>query len=118
MKQFTISVFGKEWRVLVGIREELPPCIDGYAGYADFSIRQIGLLEIRDSCDSHDLQDLLERMKETLRHEITHAALFECGLRDNREYNHEQIADWVCINVHYLHWLMLEAEKQLEEGAA
>lgn len=116
MITFEINIFGQPYSVRIGKRGEMPPCLKDKSGYCDRSIHEIGIREIRNSPQFGDMQDLAARMKETLRHEIVHAALFESGLIDNRNYDHEEIADWLSIKAHALHEIMADAERMLDNA--
>jgi len=116
MIAFEINIFGQPYTVRIGKRNEMPPCLKDRSGYADRSIHEIGIWEIRNSTQHNDMQDLAAKMKETLRHEIVHAALFESGLLDNRSYEHEEIADWLSIKAHALHEIMADAERMLDDA--
>jgi predicted Fe-S protein YdhL (DUF1289 family) len=116
MTLFEINVFGQPYTVRIGKRNEMPSCMKDKSGYTDRSIHEIGIWEIRNSTQHNDMQDLASKMKETLRHEIVHAALFESGLLDNRNYDHEEIADWLSIKAHALHEIMADAERMLDNA--
>lgn len=115
MKQFPIDIFGSRWVVLIGTRKELTTLSNDNAGEADISIRQIQVL---DSSESQGVvgkcADQTECMKGTIRHEIAHAALWECAMCGGRTFDHEQIADWVDMKHHALHAVIVEAERNFD----
>jgi hypothetical protein len=115
MKQFTINIFGSEWTVRIGTHDELPSMGYDARGFTDLTVREIGVEEIGREGERGRLKNMSERMKETLRHEIAHAALIECSLLDNRDFNHEQIADWVCTKHHALHAIIVDAESKFDQ---
>jgi hypothetical protein len=114
MKQFPIDVFGTRWAVHVGSYDEMPSMSKHDDGDSDSTIQVIQIVDVRDSPNEHYGVDRMAEMRETLRHEIAHAAMMECSLLPNREFTHEQIADWVATKHHALHAIIASAESTLD----
>ena len=70
-------------------------------GYADFYNKKIVICNLDDWINTTP-KAIAERMKETLRHEIVHAFLFESGLSTCSGYTdhwakNEEMVDWIAI---------------------
>lgn len=114
MKTFSLIIYGTEWIVKIGPHSKLPGMAETSSGYTDLSVKEIGIEDLRSETGLGCCQDQYKNMKEVLRHEIAHAALMESGLRACRSYDHEQIADWICITHHKLHGIIVEAESKFD----
>lgn len=99
MKTFIAKVFGSTWGINIATIQE-KPLLESMLGYTDRSINSIFIRDLQKNPLGDGLECPENIMVSTLRHELTHAALFECGLMDTREYTHEQIADWVGKKLH------------------
>lgn len=115
MKQFKINIFGSDWTVSVGTHDELPTMGYESQGFTDETVREIAIELIVIEIERGNVKDIHARMKETLRHEIAHAALVECAMRNNRSFDHEQIADWICCKHHALHAVIVDAEAKFDQ---
>ena len=115
MKQFEISVFGNKWTVQVGTHDEIPDMCKDNAGETDYTAKGISIEDLTGTEGPGRLKYMNVAMKETLRHEITHAALFECGLAGNRRFDHEQIADWLMVKHYALHDIIVDAESKFDK---
>lgn len=114
MESFDLTVFGERWEINVANLEERP-LLKSYLGYADRSSKRIYIRDLRKDPTELDLERLDLIMASTLRHEVTHAGLFECGMMDSREFDHEQIADWLQMKIHPLYETIREGERRLSE---
>ena len=115
MKQFSINIFGSKWTVQIGSYGELMHLDIGDSGSADPTVREIAIEDLTGTEGRGRWKDMNAGMKETLRHEIAHAALLECGLANNRSFNHEQVADWIMTKHHALHTVIVDAESKLDQ---
>lgn len=76
-------------------------------GYVDFYNKKIVICTL-DDWDNSTLLAIAERIKESLRHEIVHAFLFESGLSACSEYTehwakNEEMVDWIAIQGPKIH---------------
>ena len=82
-------------------------------GYTDCYAKKIILADLTDEKEfavaSHYSETRYERYKQTLRHEITHAFIYECGLgwqaklEPGAWYTNEPLVDWIAIQGPKLH---------------
>lgn len=82
-------------------------------GYTDCYAKKIILADLTDEKEfavaSHYSETRYERYKQTLRHEITHAFIYECGLGWQMKldsgawYTNEPLVDWIAIQGPKLH---------------
>lgn len=114
MKQFPLDIFGSRWVVLIGSHAEIPDMGKNDSGSTDFTVREIAIEDMTGTEGPGRWKDMNAGMKETLRHEIAHAALIECGLCTNRTFDHEQVADWMATKVHALHAVIVYAESTFD----
>lgn len=95
MKDRTINILGEEWKIEFR-KESEDVKLETIDGYCDVTIRTIVV-----AClvpDSQSLDDLAVVTKKILRHEIVHAILYECGLRENSFWaKNEECVDWIAI---------------------
>lgn len=76
-------------------------------GYVDFYNKKIVICNLDDWTNTTP-KAIAERMKETLRHEIIHAFLFESGLSTCSGYTdhwakNEEMVDWIAIQGSKIH---------------
>lgn len=114
MEPFALKVCGVSWEVIVATPENRP-LLKSYLGYADRSSKRIYIKDLRREPDERDMERLDLIMAETIRHELIHAWLFECGMMDSREFDHERIADWLQMTIHPLYETILDGERWLSE---
>lgn len=78
MQDCKVNILGTEYRIY-NRNEKDDPLLDEKMrdGYTDFSIHEIVLCNKKDDCE---LQDYENYKKSVLRHELTHAFLYESGL--------------------------------------
>lgn len=93
-----ISVLGAEYSVTVtsaGRDPRLKDC----DGFCDETTREICAEDYAESSnDPRSKQNLKHQTKKVLRHEITHAFLFESGLAENSPWaQNEEFVDWLAI---------------------
>lgn len=114
MTQQTINILGSEWTVVRTTREE-EKRLEYKDGFCDRSVRQIYVNWYqRDENDLDQQLDVDVQNKITLRHEITHAFLFESGLGDNWKHDtfghDETTVDWIAIQGPKLYEAWKEAD--------
>ena len=89
-----VSVLGTEYEIHIednGTDKELLEC----DGYCDKTTKKIVVTKETDSCN---LGDFSVYQRKIMRHELTHAFLFESGLHENWEKNQghdETMVDWI-----------------------
>lgn len=115
MRLFNCGILGNTWVVNLSSVEENPVLAD-FLGYTDRSTKNIHIRDIRKSPAGPGVGKVEEIMRSTLRHELAHAMLFECGMMDTREYSHEQIADWIQMKFHDMEVLISHSERQLNNN--
>ena len=78
MQDCKVNILGTEYRIY-NRNEKDDPLLDEKMrdGYTDFSTHEIVLCNKKDDCE---LQDYENYKKSVLRHELTHAFLYESGL--------------------------------------
>ena len=91
------EVMGMMWKLK--FVDEDPALRDGDA-YCDPSIRTIVLLNHKP--EPGELNDMVQYTLKTMRHEVVHAYLYECGLGDNALSvdcwpKNEEMIDWFAI---------------------
>ena len=116
MKGFKINIFGNKWTVTVGRHAEVPNMCKDSAGETDFTSKEITIEDLSGTEGPGRWKYMNVGMKETLRHEIVHAALIECGLSTNRRFDHEQVADWLMVKHYELHAIIVDAESKFDKA--
>ena len=96
----TINILGTEYIIEVkqpGEDKQLEVC----DGYCDWTTRHIAVLDPKP--DGNSVKDMEAYKRKVMRHEITHAFLFESGLMNNTNQGEsggaydEQFVDWFAI---------------------
>lgn len=96
--KMTVNVLGAEYTLEIvkpGIDEKLKYC----DGYADWTTRRIAVLDPQ--TDENSVGDIEAYKRKVMRHEITHAFMFESGLLANTNQGDvggaydEQVVDWI-----------------------
>lgn len=80
MKEKKFNILGSEWTLKLCTVEENPK-LKECDGYTDFTVREIAV----DNSKGNDLNSLIDMnvyIKKVIRHELIHAFLVECGLRE------------------------------------
>lgn len=95
-----VSILGHQWRVLERI-EECDERLAEVLGYCDQYTRTIVVSDMKNVVkDPMAVGNIKELKNKTLRHEIIHAVLGECGLRDCSEWaENEEMVDWFAIMI-------------------
>lgn len=94
-----VNILGTEYKIR-RMTEEEDVRLKNCNGYTDFTIKEIVISKIEPDEDS--FQDLEYYAKRCLRHEITHAALFESGIDHSSHFEgawarNEEMVDWIAI---------------------
>lgn len=92
-----IDVLGTKYTIIEAT-EKLDPKLDGLCGYCDDSAKICVVKELppKSERDNTFKEDLNYCQKQTLRHEITHAFLFESGLAQCCGWAvNEEAVDWI-----------------------
>lgn len=90
-----VNVLGTEYTIITNAEEKYYPKLINLLGYTDFSIKQIVVRKVEP--DNESLENLKVCERETLRHELIHAFLFESGLDNNSWGRNEEIIDWIAL---------------------
>lgn len=106
-----VDVLGSEYTIYFDVPEAEMP--EGADGCMDQSTRSIKIAKIEITRDS--LRNMEDYKKKVLRHEITHAFLYESGLWSNSFFNgawaqSEEITDWFAIQAPKLFRAFKEAD--------
>lgn len=106
-----VNVLGTEYTI--EYRKSDPILDDGADGYTDTSIKLIVVEEMEQ--DGKSKRNLESYKKQVLRHEITHAFLFESGLESSSVEcdawaMNEEMVDWIAIQSPKLFAAFREAE--------
>jgi hypothetical protein len=98
----TINILGTEYEIIYGSRKDYPN-LEHFSGYTDTTVKTIIVCDfIEDAEDPFAKQNLNDFKKETVRHEIIHAFLYESGLAGNSHSTtqwaeDEEMVDWMAI---------------------
>lgn len=95
-----VSILGHQWRVLEK-SEESDDRLAEVLGYCDQYTRTIVVSDMKNAAkDPMAVGNIKELKNKTLRHEIIHAVLGECGLRGCSEWaENEEMVDWFAIMI-------------------
>lgn len=101
IKEIDVSVMGVAW-TLVSRKKTEDDRLEEVSGYTDPSKRLIVLLDAQP--DRWSLGDMHQDLQATIRHELIHAFLYECGLwTDSLECDHwamnEEMVDWFAMKL-------------------
>jgi hypothetical protein len=97
-----INILGTEYEIIYGSRKDYPN-LEQLSGYIDVTIKKIIVCDFaEDADDPFSKQNLDDFKKETVRHEIIHAFLYESGLAGNSHATtqwaeDEEMVDWMAI---------------------
>ena len=91
-----VCILGSEWKIKIRGRDEDPKLMD-CDGYCDESVREIVVSSFeKEMCDAQACADLSKIQRQTTRHELVHAFLFESGLGLCSEWaQNEEMVDWI-----------------------
>ena len=109
-----IQILGEVWTIKFGTPEKFPG-LEAADGFTDSSVRELIIRDF-DGEEGPDVkQDLREYQKQVIRHEITHAFLFESGLAScsapvEAWAGNEEMVDWIAIQSPKLLRTFQEAE--------
>lgn len=102
MRNKKIRILGETWALKFGTPDKFPG-LESADGYCDSSVREMIIRDMHDQEGAPDAKrDLAEYQKQVVRHEITHAFLFESGLAScstpaEAWANNEEMVDWIAI---------------------
>lgn len=97
-----VNILGVSYTILVKKVKDDPlfksPTINGYMNWTKKQI----VIKGRETGETKDPDSTIKWAQKTLRHEITHAFLTECGLQHNARFNgswadNEEMVDWFAI---------------------
>lgn len=93
-----VPVLGVPYSIYEGTTIDFPDLCD-CDGYCDTTIKQIIVSDMTESTGRPGAKADLEHYKrKVIRHELTHAALFESGLSNNSSWaENEEVVDWIAI---------------------
>jgi hypothetical protein len=100
MTKKTINIMGSKYTIYYKVKESKDPALKNVLGFMDSSNRSIYIKLIEP--DEKNLKDLEQTYRETLRHEIIHAFLYESGLDSSSGgtsswARNEEMIDWIAI---------------------
>lgn len=113
-----VNVLGVPWKIVIKKFED-DPYFDKHSanGYCSTPDREVCICENRTWPGEQDESESfhINVMKQTLRHELTHAFLYESGLYDSGHRTNcwsrdEEIVDWIAIQGQKLYRLWQEAK--------
>lgn len=106
------NVLGTEYTVIATNNFEEYPYLKEMAGYTDYTTKTIVVRNYNlEECQVGDCKNQMEIMKRVIRHELTHAFMYESGLWCNSEFgDNEELTDWIAIQFPK----MLETFNELE----
>lgn len=106
----TVNVLGVPYTITEGNTIDFPALKD-CDGYCDTSTKEIVVSDMTENAGSPDAKgDLAHYQRKVIRHELTHALLFESGLSVNSWAENEEIVDWIAIQFPKLLALFTGAE--------
>ena len=88
-----VNVLGTDYNVVAEERHE-NPLLKTYNGYCDPTAKEIIVVKDFDP-DEVEISRPKEVKKHILRHELTHAFLYESGLHEECWADNEEIVDWI-----------------------
>lgn len=95
----SINILDSEWKIIYQTKKQNKHFSD-LDGYTDFSVKKIYIRIFEKG--EFDIESIASEKRSTLRHEILHAFLAECGLRYNSDgtkswATNEEMIDWFAI---------------------
>lgn len=105
MSDMKVNILGTEYEIKLEVKaDDMPECVDGCM---DSTTKTISVAKIEPDKDS--VKDIEEYKKKVLRHEITHAFLYESGL----SHNSMDAEAWGC-NEEVVDWIAIQSPKLFE----
>lgn len=94
-----INVLGTEYKVILTNDYNEYPFLKEMAGYTDYTTKTIVVRNYKlEECQVNDCKNQDEILKRVVRHELTHAFMYESGLWVNSDFgSNEELADWIAI---------------------
>ena len=102
-----VNVLGTEYEV-VKMDENDDPYLKNADGYCDHTIRTCVIGDFKP--DPKSVKDLNAYTKKVIRHELTHAFLFESGLAESSWAGNEEIVDWIAFQFPKMLQAFIEAD--------
>lgn len=107
----TVNIFGSNWTIVEDC-DENDLFEQNCVGFCDQTSRTIVLKKLSDK-ELLGIGDIEQLRKYTLRHELIHAALFECGMGDNWmrvPMGHDETSvDWLAFKAPQLYQIFRDA---------
>ncbi len=92
-----INVLGTEYTIdFITEKDETMKVMD-CVGYTDFSVKKIKVF--KDKYDATKCEDLTVSENTTLRHELIHAFLYECGIESGMQFHDEVCVDFFALQI-------------------
>lgn len=114
-----VSVLGTPYTIYQGTTLDFPDLCD-CDGYCDTTIKAIVVSDMTENAGKPGAKaDLMHYQRKVIRHELTHALLFESGLSNDSTWaENEEVVDWIAIQFPKLEALFLQAgcNEPLKEG--
>ena len=94
-----VNILGTEYEIFLDVDPDLDKKLEQMNGYMDFSIKKIVVAKFETDRDS--IENPKYFLKKVLRHELTHAFLYESGLWENSNAEawaqSEEMTDWIAV---------------------
>ena len=110
-----VNILGTQYSISIKTEEQDSALKDLYA-YVYYSAKQIVLRNLIEQYTADPVKFTILKMRESLRHEIIHAFLYESGLHDNSIKisdgwaTNEEMVDWLAIQSPKIYKAMKEAK--------
>lgn len=110
-----VTVLGVPYTIHEGNAVDFP-ALNDCDGYCDTSTKEIVVSDMTENKGSSNAKgDLACYQRKVIRHELTHALLFESGLSVNSWAENEEVVDWIAIQFPKLQTLFNSADS-LKDG--
>ena len=95
MKEFTLDICGVTYRCIIGDRDSIEIASDSQGECNVYSKEIVVCSDLDMSFEKDDCRR--KYLMEVIRHEISHAMLYECGLVTDA--SSEKLPEWLSVNV-------------------
>lgn len=117
LNEIKVDIRGEEWTVVVGAKAEDYPALKGLSGFADYTVRKIVIKEFIRT--ERSVENVMEEIYYTLRHELVHAFLYESGLgvctcAVNAWAENEEMIDWFAFMMPKIMDAFMELKRKME----
>lgn len=93
-----VNVLGTDYKVYEGVDKNSDEEFENAVGFVDTTVKEIKVLRYSDYNDNLGDSEVYD--KETIRHELVHAFLFESGLSNCSDWaENEEVVDWIALQL-------------------